>query len=175
MADNSEKQGEGSACGCGGGSCCSGPGKWIWLVLVAAIAGVLIAKNIAKKPVPETVPVGTGTPAVVEPTGAPVAAPDPAGAVKPLPRLVDLGATKCIPCKMMAPILEDLKQTYAGKMNVEFIDVWENPDAGKEYGINLIPTQIFYDATGKELFRHEGFFSKEDILAKWKELGVNLQ
>lgn len=91
-----------------------------------------------------------------------------------LPKLLDLGATKCIPCKMMAPILEDLKKEYAGRMNVEFIDVWENENAGKEYNVEIIPTQIFYDATGKELFRHTGFFGKEDILAKWKELGVDL-
>ena len=91
-----------------------------------------------------------------------------------LPKLLDLGATKCIPCKMMAPILEGLKKEYAGRMNVEFIDVWQNPDAGQQYGIKLIPTQIFFDATGKELFRHEGFFGREDILGKWKELGVDL-
>jgi thioredoxin 1 len=52
--------------------------------------------------------------------------------------------------------------------------VWQNPDAGKPYGIEVIPTQIFYDAEGKELFRHVGFFAKEDILAKWKELGIEL-
>ena len=91
-----------------------------------------------------------------------------------LPRLVDLGADKCIPCKMMAPVLEDLKENYSGIFDVEFIDVWKNPDAGKKYGIRIIPTQIFYDASGKEFFRHEGFFSKEDILAKWKETGVEL-
>lgn len=89
-----------------------------------------------------------------------------------LPKLVDLGAGKCIPCKMMAPILEELKAEYKGRLDVVFIDVWENPNAGDPYGIKLIPTQIFFDAKGKELFRHEGFFSKEDILAKWKELGV---
>lgn len=89
-----------------------------------------------------------------------------------LPRLVDLGATKCIPCKMMAPILEELKKDYAGTFDVVFIDVWENPAEGQKYGIQSIPTQIFYDAAGKELFRHEGFFPKEDILMKWKELGV---
>jgi thioredoxin 1 len=92
-----------------------------------------------------------------------------------LPKLVDVGAGKCIPCKMMAPILEGLKKEYAGRMKVEFIDVWKNPDAGKPYGIEMIPTQIFFDASGKELFRHEGFYGKEDILAKWKELGVNLK
>ncbi len=91
-----------------------------------------------------------------------------------LPKLVDLGAGKCIPCKAMMPIIEDLKKNYEGKLIVEFIDVWKNPDAGKPYKINLIPTQIFYSADGKELFRHEGFFGKDDILAKWKELGVNL-
>ena len=91
-----------------------------------------------------------------------------------LPRLVDLGAGKCIPCKQMAPILEELKKEYAGRMEVEFIDVWKNPDAGKAYGVEMIPTQIFYDASGTELFRHTGFFGREDILGKWKELGVEL-
>ncbi len=95
-------------------------------------------------------------------------------ATGPLPRLVDLGAGKCIPCKKMAPILEELKKEYAGRMEVEFIDVWKDPDAGKAYGIEMIPTQIFYDANGTELFRHTGFFGREDILGKWKELGVEL-
>lgn len=91
---------------------------------------------------------------------------------KALPRLVDLGAGKCIPCKMMKPILDDLKANYAETFKTEFIDVWENKEAATPYNINLIPTQIFFSADGKELFRHEGFFSKEDILSKWKELGV---
>jgi len=93
---------------------------------------------------------------------------------KNLPRLVDLGADKCIPCKLMAPILKELKKEYAGRLEVEFIDVWKDPDQAKRYGIKLIPTQIFFDASGKELFRHEGFISKEDILGKWKELGIEL-
>lgn len=105
---------------------------------------------------------------------APQAAGTNATAKAALPRLVDLGADKCIPCKMMAPLLKELKKEFEGRMVVEFIDVWKNPDAGKAYQINLIPTQIFFDATGKELYRHEGFFSKKDILAKWKELGVDI-
>jgi len=92
-----------------------------------------------------------------------------------LPTLVDLGADKCIPCKAMAPILKGLKAEYAGRIDVEFIDVWKNPDAGKPYKIKMIPTQIFFDASGKERFRHVGFYGKEDILAKWKELGVDLK
>ena len=92
-----------------------------------------------------------------------------------LPKLIDLGADKCIPCKMMAPILKELKSEYAGRFDVEFIDVWKDPTPGKQHKIQLIPTQIFFDASGKERFRHEGFFGKEDILAKWKELGVDLK
>ena len=94
---------------------------------------------------------------------------------KALPRLLDLGSDKCVPCKMMEPILEELKEEYAGTFGLEFIDVWKNQDAGNKYNIRVIPTQIFFDAAGKELFRHEGFFSKADILAKWKELGVNIE
>ena len=99
-------------------------------------------------------------------------APETSTTQAPLPRLVDLGAGKCIPCKAMAPILEELRTEYAGQFEVVFIDVWEDPDAAKPYDINLIPTQIFFDATGKELWRHEGFLAKEDILAKWKEFEV---
>jgi len=115
---------------------------------------------------------GTSQPAPASPATTSAGAPSE---TKPLPRLLDLGAGKCIPCKMMAPILEELKKEYAGRMEVVFVDVWENPDAGKAYNIEMIPTQIFYDAEGKELFRHTGFFAKEDILAKWKELGVDLK
>jgi thioredoxin 1 len=74
----------------------------------------------------------------------------------------------------MKPILDDLKANYADRFVTEFIDVWENPDAGEKHGIEIIPTQIFYDASGKERFRHVGFYGKEDILGKWKELGVDV-
>lgn len=74
---------------------------------------------------------------------------------------------------MMAPVLEELKTEYNGKLLVEFIDVWKNPQEGPKYKIRVIPTQIFFDADGKELFRHEGFFSKENILAKWKKFGFD--
>jgi len=93
---------------------------------------------------------------------------------KGLPALIDVGAGTCIPCKMMAPILEELKKELADRLMVQFVDLNKFPDAAQTYRIRFMPTQIFYDATGKELFRHEGFFSKEDILAKWKELGVDL-
>ena len=92
-----------------------------------------------------------------------------------LPKLLDLGADKCIPCKMMAPILEELKKEQAGKLEVVFIDVWKNQSEAEKYGIQSIPTQIFYDSEGNELSRHIGFISKEDIIAKFKEHGIELQ
>ena len=91
-----------------------------------------------------------------------------------LPRLVELGADKCVPCKMMAPILAELKTEYPAVFVVDFIDVWKNTEASSEYGIKVIPTQIFFAANGTELFRHEGFYPKEEILAKWRELGIEI-
>jgi thioredoxin 1 len=111
---------------------------------------------------------------IVAGTGYAAAPAAPANATPGRPRLVDLGADKCIPCKLMAPILEELKKEYAGRLDVVFIDVWKDRDAGTPYNIRVIPTQIFYDASGKERFRHEGFFSKPDILKKFQELGVDL-
>ncbi len=92
-----------------------------------------------------------------------------------LPRLVDVGADKCIPCKMMAPILEELRAEYAGSLEVIFVDVWKKPEEGEKYGVRMIPTQIFYDASGKELYRHLGFMSKEDILKKLQELNIQIK
>lgn len=95
--------------------------------------------------------------------------------VAPVPgkvTMVDLGAKKCIPCKMMAPILEELEKEYKDRAAIVFIDVWENPDAGRKYGIGIIPTQIFYDASGKEMLRHEGFYEKAAIIAELIKLGV---
>jgi len=147
-------------------------------VLVVVVGVALYAKRAAKSDGQAKTKEATGQVAEVEKDKA--ASPESVKAVEPapaqpggaLPKLVDLGAGKCIPCKMMAPILEELKGEYKGRLEVVFVDVWENPNAGDPYGIKLIPTQIFFDAKGKELFRHEGFFSKEDILAKWKELGI---
>ena len=104
---------------------------------------------------------------VILPFAAPACADEPPKG--PLPRLVDLGATKCIPCKKMAPILEELKKDYAGIVDVVFVDVWKDPNAGKPYNIRAIPTQVFFDRSGKEAFRHVGFFSREDIEKVFKE------
>ncbi|WP_300673383.1 thioredoxin family protein [Desulfoluna sp.] len=86
--------------------------------------------------------------------------------------MLDLGAHTCIPCKMMAPIITDLQKEYQGKASILFIDIKENRSQAQKYGIRAIPTQIFYDKTGKEVKRHVGFIDKKGIVAILKDLGV---
>jgi len=92
--------------------------------------------------------------------------------VKGLVTMVDLGAKKCIPCKMMAPILEKLKKVYAGRAAIVFLDVWKDQAPARRFGIRAIPTQIFFDKKGKEVYRHEGFLSEEAIVRRLKDMGV---
>lgn len=91
---------------------------------------------------------------------------------KQLPRFVEVGAESCVPCKMMQPVLDKLRDDYAGELKIEFADVWKNPDLGKKYGVRSIPTQVIYDSSGEEVFRHMGYWPKEDIDANLKELGI---
>ena len=91
---------------------------------------------------------------------------------KGLVTMVDLGAHKCIPCKMMAPIIAELQKEYAGRASIVFIDVWENRDQAQKFGIRGIPTQIFYDKKGKEVSRHVGFLDKKSIVEMFDKLGV---
>lgn len=87
---------------------------------------------------------------------------------------VELGSVKCIPCKEMQPIMEQIEKEYEGKVKVIFHDVWtsEGKKYGQEYGIRLIPTQVFLDKYGKELSRHEGFFPMLEIERIFKDNGV---
>jgi thioredoxin 1 len=100
------------------------------------------------------------------------APPVPEVPAKGMVTMVDIGAKKCIPCKMMAPILEELEKEYKGKAAIIFIDVWVDPPQSKKFGIRSIPTQIFYDRDGKEVMRHEGFMEKKAIVAELQKLGV---
>ena len=88
------------------------------------------------------------------------------------PSLVDFGRGGCGPCDMMTPILETLKKKYEGKANVLFVHVGEEEILGMRYGIESIPVQVFFDKDGKEVFRHTGFFSQEEIEKKLAEMGV---
>ncbi len=86
--------------------------------------------------------------------------------------MIDLGAKKCIPCKMMAPILVKLEKAYKGTADIVFIDVWENNKPAKRFKIKAIPTQIFFNEQGEEVFRHIGFFDEKSIVAQMTKMGV---
>lgn len=85
---------------------------------------------------------------------------------------IELGADRCVPCKAMQPIMKELAEEYAGTIQVVFYDVWKDPRPARHYRIQLIPTQVFTDQNGKEIFRHVGYFSKEEILQMLKEKGI---
>lgn len=138
----------------------------IGLILVALVLGFVIGFKSGQGAAAPEAPVVAAPPAAETPAAE-------AGAA--LPRLVDLGSTTCIPCKKMAPILEELKAEYAGKLDVEFINVNEDAEAANRYGIMVIPTQIFFNSEGEEVYRHEGFMPKADIVAQFEKMGVAAQ
>lgn len=136
-----------------------GPGKAIQItalvILAAAAAAVIAVRQIHDS--------RTGRDSGKGPAGH-----------KGLPALIEVGSDTCTPCKQMKNVLDELRSEYEGRLHITIINLAEDSDAQKRYNISLIPTQIFYDASGTELFRHEGFFPKEDIIKKWKELGIDL-
>ncbi len=78
---------------------------------------------------------------------------------------IEIGADRCIPCRKMQPIMKEVAAEFADDVQVVFYDVWKDPEPGRKYGIQLIPTQVFVDAAGKEVDRHVGFFAKEELVA----------
>jgi thioredoxin 1 len=128
-------------------------------IVIILIGGVIGAKV--------TRPKAPVAPAPAAPVTAPAAA-----SAKALPRLLELGSTTCIPCKQMAPIIEALTLELTGKVDVSFTDVEKDPAVADRYQIEVIPTQIFLDASGKELYRHTGAFEKGKLVDKMVELGM---
>jgi thioredoxin 1 len=102
-------------------------------------------------------------------------APAPQASIKsqPLPRMVDVGKTWCIPCKKMVAVLQEAELRYKGKATIEFVDLEKDPDAADRYKIQMIPTQIFYTVEGKEFERHIGFLPFEDVEKIFKKMGVD--
>ena len=137
-------------------------------------ASALAAKGAATQaPVPAPVPAAVATAEPVPAKPATFTAPRAvAAAVKP--RLLEIGSSRCMSCIEMAKVLDALRASQGAKLKVDFVDVFEQPEAGDRYKISLIPTQIFYDTAGREIFRHTGYFAHDDILAKFHELGVKI-
>ncbi len=121
------------------------------IIVLAAIAGVIVLKKSQQ---------GSASPLPRHTQG--------------LPRLLDLGSKGCTACTMLNPVLEELRTNYTGRLQVDFIDVWEHEQVAADYGVEIIPVQIFFDANGQELYRHQGFISARDITDKFTELGINL-
>jgi thioredoxin len=134
--------------------------KQFSLVLLVAISVVVVILLRQESAAPTPGDANTGA-------DAPVQLAPAAG----LPRLIELGADKCIPCQQMKPILDSLRADFDDQFGVEFIHVYEEKERAEPYAIRLMPTQVFLNEDGEELFRHEGFFSRDDILAKWREFG----
>jgi thioredoxin 1 len=88
------------------------------------------------------------------------------------PFLVDFGANSCMPCRQLRPILKEIEKEYTGKAQVLILDVYKNQDLAREYKVSLIPTLVFFDKAGKEVFRHVGAWDKSSIVAKMKEAGA---
>ena len=149
--------------------------RWQKWAVVVALALAVVAVLALKRP---PAPVDGGSGAAARESAAPAVASTRAPAVSPspraLPRLLDLGADKCVACKMMVPVLADLRKAHAGRLTVDFIDVWKDPDAARRHKVETIPTQIFFGPDGRELYRHAGFIGRDEIVKKFGELGVGL-
>jgi len=101
----------------------------------------------------------------------PVNEPEQPKEVAPMVTFIELGASTCIPCKMMQPIMKEITADYKGLVNVIFYDLNKDRQAGQKYGVRVMPTQVFLDKDGREFFRHEGFYPKEEIEKMLKEKG----
>jgi len=123
----------------------------ILFIVLSAIIGIFVLKN-SQSSVPSPLPSHT----------------------LGIPRLLDLGSKGCAACTMLEPVLAELRSNHAGRLQVDFIDVWEHENVAVDYGVEIIPVQIFFNADGTELYRHQGFISVQDVEAKFIELGINL-
>jgi thioredoxin 1 len=90
----------------------------------------------------------------------------------PFPKLLDFGAGTCIPCKKMAPILQELAEEYKGRVVIKIIEVYQERELTRANGIRLIPTQIFFDTKNQEVYRHVGFMGKEEIEKVFEKMGI---
>lgn len=143
--------------------------------IILAVTGLAVvgafawraADRAAAPPAPTAVPADAVMPA---PGHAVADAPQPTP-TRPVPRLVELGSDNCHSCRAMIPVLEELRRDNGHALQVDFIDVWKDPDGAKAYDVTIIPTQVLLAPDGTELFRHTGFFSADAIRARFRELG----
>ena len=88
--------------------------------------------------------------------------------------LVDLGAGPVVPCQNDGPHIGKTGKSLSGQGGCAcFHRFRKNPDEAKRFNLQVIPTQIFYDKNGNEVYRHMGFMEEKDIVAVLNKLGVN--
>ncbi len=124
-------------------------------VIVAAITGVIVG-----------IVLGT--------SGADAENSNGGGAYIAMPTLIDIGSTSCVPCQQLQPVLDKLKIDYANTVNVKFYDAWNTTTGANmatKYGVSSIPTLIFIDKNGNEVYRMTGYHSYNEIVSKFKALG----
>jgi thioredoxin 1 len=138
--------------------------KWLVLVVVLAVAAVLVARGAVKGRQAET-------PAARQESALPGSRLDDC-LRSGRPTLADFGKGWCVPCRMMEPVLKRAGQNYRGKANIVFVDMEEYGNLARQYRIAAMPTQIFFDAQGKEVTRHLGYMGTEDIERELAALGV---
>ena len=85
---------------------------------------------------------------------------------------IELGSVSCIPCKEMQEVMKKVEAKYGDQIEVIFHDVVKDEAMGEKYGVQMIPTQVFLDETGKEFSRHVGFYPEADIDALLKGRGI---
>ncbi len=134
-----------------------------WIIAGVCLAALLAALGLVRF-------LSAGKP---EQTTVPASQEGQALPVKGMVTMLDLGANECLPCKMMIPVMEKVEKEYRGKAAVVFIDVWKDQAPAKRFGIRAIPTQIFFDKEGREIYRHEGFMSEDAIDRVFQRLGVS--
>jgi thioredoxin 1 len=86
--------------------------------------------------------------------------------------MLELGSKGCIPCEKMRPVMDRLTKEYGRRLEVIFVDVRENPDIAKQWGVYVIPVQVFLNKDGVEVHRHIGYYPFEDIVKVLKKLGI---
>ncbi len=144
-----------------------------WKLMVTGVVLLAVGAALTLKPgEPEAasaeIPYDPSAPVPIEPVPESYESSEPG-----VPRLVALGAGSCIPCRAMAPIRAELRREYAGRLEVDFYDVWEDREAGSHFGVQVIPTLVYYDRAGRELARQQGYVPKDVIVANMKRLGMS--
>jgi thioredoxin 1 len=91
---------------------------------------------------------------------------------KPKITFLELGSVGCIPCKKMVPIMRSIETRYGDQVKVIFHDVRKEKEKAEQYKVNIIPTQVFLDAEGKEIHRHVGYYPEADIDKLLKKHGL---